>query len=173
MKAFPCIRRLLLALSLIVLALNIGCSGGGGGTGGTGVDPIEVEINAEIDTFLAGLNARNLDQAMGEVDSNLQYSRAGSVLGVYLGYTDFRNHLSAFLSGVSSVTVKLESRGVVPDGESLARVRGTLTYSYRDSAGTVRNATEDCEMYWERVARWGIKRLSGFNLVGLAFPPAP
>jgi len=172
MSTKPGIVRQLLAIGFIGLLLMVGCSGGGGGgSTGTGLDPIEVEVGTELDAVLAGMNARNLDQAMAGIDSNLQYFRSGSTTP--LSYSVFRDKLSAFLTGAASITVSVVSRSVVPAGESAATVRGTLVYTYRDSTGLAKSGQEECEMSWERVSRWGVKRLSGFNLAGLAFPPAP
>lgn len=172
MKSRYGIVSLFMGMACIALLLTIGCGGGGGGgSDGTGLDPIEVEVGAELDKVLGAMSSRNLDQAMAGFDSNLQYFRAGSETP--LGYSTFRTQLSAFLSGAASITVEIVSRSVVPNGEDAATVRGSLVYSYRDSQGAAKSGQEDCEMVWERVSRWGIKRLSGYSLARLAFPPVP
>ncbi|MFZ2955760.1 MAG: hypothetical protein WA705_02545 [Candidatus Ozemobacteraceae bacterium] len=173
-QGFGIFRSLAGACALLFLLFSIGCSGGGSGGGasnGTGVDPIEVEIGVSVDLFLGAIASGSIDRAMQEVDSNLQYHRAGSQ--VVLGYTGFKEKLGNFLAGVSSISIALTPRSVVPDGENAATVHGTLTYSYVDASGTPRSAQEACEIYYARIARWGIQSLSGPNQTSMSFPPTP
>lgn len=159
-----------LFLGFLILA---GCGGGGGGDPGNGVgnDPIEVEINSDIDVFLAAISKQDLPQAMEHVDSNLQYFRAGS--SSVQGFSYFRALLSLFLEGATSINIELRDRGVTPDGENSAIVRGTLVYNYRDASKVYKEMSETCEIKYERVSRWGILSFSRFSLGGLSFPPNP
>jgi len=162
------IRRFILFLVLIVL---LGCGGGGGGSDvGTGIDPIEVEVGAALDSFLKAVNDKHLTEAMSWIDSNIQYRRANST-AIYT-YNGFKSFLSDFLAKAASVSVQLRNRGIVPDGENNATIRGSLVWECRDASGTFETKTENCEIAFERVSKWGIRSLSGFNLEGLYFPPS-
>ncbi len=158
--------------AVLICLLITGCGGGGGGGGnGTGVDPVEIEVGVAMDVFLKAVAERNLTGAMGQVDSNLQYRRSG--LTGPLGYNNFQGYLSAFIASASSITIELQNRGITP-GETAAVVRGSLVYSYLDSSGVRRSPpAENCEVGFERSTKWGINLISGFDLAGLAFPPAP
>ena len=160
----------LLLVLLLSLALLHGCGGGGGGGSETGVDPIEVEINAVLDGFLTTLNNQNYSGSMEFIDSNLQYRRLGDTT-VY-PYSGYQTFLKSFLEGVSSLTVTLTERGITGfEDSAVARVQ--LSYHYLDSGNIERTYSENCEIVLERVSKWGIRSLSGYNLEGLRFPPAP
>jgi len=147
--------------------LTLGC-GSNSGESANGVDPIEVEVGASLDAFFASVAARNLEAAMTQVDSNLQYYRAGS--SAPLGYVDFTVQLSGFISKAASITLLINDRGIVADGENTARVRGILVCQYY-TGGSLQTLQETCEILYERVSRWGIRSLSRYNQEGMSFPP--
>lgn len=169
MIRFNLLSLLSLLLALVLLA-GCGGGGGGGGTGGTGADPIEVEVGTVLDGFTTALQSQNLTSSLEFVDSNLQYRRLGSTN--VLAYNEFQTVLQTFLAGVSSVSVTLTDRGITGDDDA-AIVRARLSYSYLDAGNTPRTYSEDCELVLEKVSKWGIRSLSGYNLDGLRFPPAP
>ncbi|MBF0499109.1 MAG: hypothetical protein HQM09_03190 [Candidatus Riflebacteria bacterium] len=159
---------------LLLLSFIIGCGGGSGGSGtdnGTGVDPLEIEVNTSLDLFLSAIASGNIDLAMQEVDSNLQYYRKDSTV---LGYQGFKTCLANFLAGAASISITIAPRAVVPDGETAAIIRGTLKCTYIDKKTSKSISSEElCEIYYARVPKvWGIQRLSGQNFTTLVFPAA-
>lgn len=160
-------------IALAALLQITGCGGGGGGStsSGTGVDPVEVEVQAALNSFLSAVSKNDTDGAMSWVDSNLKYQR-GNPTSFY-GISEFRNYLTEFLNGATGITIEVKSPGITPDGENSAIVRGSLVCHYIDNASQSHDLVENVEFGFERVAKWGILRLSGFNLAGLAFPPVP
>jgi hypothetical protein len=161
---------LVLPLLLACFLTLLGCGGGGGGTGGTGVDPIETEVYALLDGFCSSVSARNADAAMAWVDSNLQYFRSGSTTPE--SFNQFRTRLTSFLQQNASVTLELRDRGLVPGGENAAAVPCLLFCRYTDAQGQVKTLEEKAEFRCERVTRWGIRLMSGFNQQGgIQFPP--
>lgn len=161
-----------LPLCLLVFFLT-GCGGGGGGggQGGTGVDPIEVEVGAALDVFLASLSAENLVQSMESIDPKLVYRRANPVK--MEGYDAFQTYLGDFFGKAASITVELRDRGITPNGEESAIIRATLYYAYTDNTGTRKEASEFCEIVMDKIAKWRIRSFTDRDFdKGLVFPPA-
>ncbi len=160
------------SLAFLIGAFILGCGGGGGGSGGTGSDPIEVEINAFLDVFLAAINREDIDGAMQSVDTNLKYYCPANPNGAG-GYPVLRSRLQAFFADASSISVSLIDRGVSPSSETLVHVRSDLVYSYYDASGTMHSfPPQKCEMAIVQSTRWGIVSLSGSQDTNpLSFPP--
>lgn len=162
---------MLLTACLLLLFSLTGCGGGGGGGGGGDADPLYSEISAQTDGFIAAVNAGNLDEAMGFVDSNLFYYPMN---GESVRISAFRDRLAAFLQGSSERQVVIEDREVLSNGETSALFAGRLACTWKDLAGVSHTAApETVEMFWEWNAKWGITKISGHADQGLAFPPAP
>lgn len=148
--------------------LLLGCGGGGGGSGDAGaVDPAAVEVRAFLDTFTAAIARNDLETAMGQVDSNLQYFRAGVTQPE--NHNRFRERLAAFVASAASITVQLDVS--ISAGEEVATARGSWRFEWRTPGGEMRSLTENVEIRCEKEGRWGIRTLSGHTLAGLQFPP--
>lgn len=170
MKA-PALLRLVggIAFAAVVFVF-LGCGGGGGGgSGGTGVDPVEVEIRAALDSFLAAVASENATGTRALLAPNLKYFRSGGATPE--GIDVFMGRMTVFYGKAASVSIELQDLGVSPMGETVASTRGTLVCRYRNASGTEQTLQEEAEIILEKNFFWQINSISRFNQVGMAFPP--
>lgn len=164
-------RPLALAVALLSLLALLGCGGGGGGgAGGTGSDPVEVEIRAELDAFVAAVATKDADAAMARCDSNLQVFKKGATIPD--NYTALRQRLVAFFAAATAPKLTLVEF-VAESGEDSAVAHGTWELTWTDAGGAARTLREAFQIRYDRIARWGIRVMAGpADTFTLEFPPA-
>lgn len=173
----PLVRKpLQLLLVSVLLVCMCGCGGGGGGGESGDADPLAPEINAQVDGFVAAVNAEQVvggtaASAMYYIDSNIYYYRSG--VNAFLRSPAFQEHLQAFLDSSENVSLSIDGRECTSNGENWALCAGTLNCTWTDSQGTARSLSEPVQIEWQQVPRWGITKLSRHAETGLQFPPAP
>ncbi len=151
----------------------VGCGGGGGGgsSSDVGVDPIEVEIRAQLQGFAASVAARDGAGAMRTwADSQFVCLRATGAPPE--NYSSFEARLTQFLNGVASVSLTFPDLGVI--GNDLgATARGHWQIVYQTPGGQPQTLLEEIQISLEREVKWGIVSISGPNLAySVNFPPA-
>ena len=169
--------KLLLILCLAAMIVGLyGCGGSGSDSGDDGdADPLAPEISSQVDGFVNAVNSGKVvgndpSCAMYYIDSNIKYYRAGLAA---TSYASFRDYLQAFVDSSSKIRFSIDDRKFTSNGESWALCAGTLNCTWTDAGDTAKTLSEPVQIEWQRVSRWGILKLSRYDVTGLQFPPSP
>lgn len=158
---------------VVALLWLTGCGGGGGGdSAGVGVDPVETEITTVLDAIAGAVANKDTAGVMSWMDSNLLFFSAQAQGPERYG--QFQTRLQNFFNGATVLSFSFPNASPgISGGETSARFRGVMTYSWQVGQGAPQQRQENIELVFERVGKWGVTSFSGVNLEGLTFPPTP
>lgn len=157
---------------LLVLISLLGCGSSSGGGNGTG-DPIEIEVGAVIDAFVAEIEQLDAQKVSEDrLDANGTYYRKALDNPESMGTLTGR--LYSFFAKIkpNSLTFQIENRYIESIGENGAQMMAdlTVTYTPNGSDNPVTIPSERLYLRLERAEKWGITSFGSLEYP-TSFPP--